>query len=265
MIEQQVLRAAQQVEDQIDSELHRLENMDDDDIERLRQKRMDELKRCGGGAAGRLQAAHRRRRRSRRRRLLADRASPPFRAPQAAAEATGVGAQRARRAAGGGGEGVFQGATSEQGAWRGVAPGLLGRHAQPHATDPPCLDGTLQEMKGEERMVCLFYRNSLPCQARAGAAAAQQRGIAPLAWPPGKRCLDGVVAAPCSPPTHACPLVLHPPSYADVICNAPGPPQVMDKHLTVLAARHLETKFVKVQAEKAPFLTGGWVLVAGGC
>ena len=38
----------------------------------------------------------------------------------------------------------------------------------------------------------------------------------------------------------------------------------MDKHLAVLAARHLETKFVKVQAEKAPFLTGGWVLVAGG-
>ena len=47
MLEQQLLRAAQQVEDQIDSELHKMENMDDDDIERLRQKRIDELKRCG--------------------------------------------------------------------------------------------------------------------------------------------------------------------------------------------------------------------------
>ncbi len=44
VIEQQVLRAAQEVEAQIDSELHRLENLDDDDIERLRQRRIDELK-----------------------------------------------------------------------------------------------------------------------------------------------------------------------------------------------------------------------------
>jgi hypothetical protein len=53
----------------------------------------------------------------------------------------------------------------------------------------------LQEMKGEERMVCHFYRSSHPCQ-------------------------------------------------------------VMDKHLAVLAAKHLETKFVRLHAEKAPFLTG---------
>lgn len=45
MIEQQVLRAAQEVENQIDSELHKLETMDDDDIERLRQGRIEELKR----------------------------------------------------------------------------------------------------------------------------------------------------------------------------------------------------------------------------
>ncbi len=50
-------------------------------------------------------------------------------------------------------------------------------------------------MKGEERMVAHFYRNSLPCQ-------------------------------------------------------------VMDKHLSLLASKHMETKFVKVHAEKAPFLTG---------
>lgn len=30
----------------------------------------------------------------------------------------------------------------------------------------------------------------------------------------------------------------------------------MDKHLAILAARHMETKFVRVHAEKAPFLTG---------
>ena len=33
------------------------------------------------------------------------------------------------------------------------------------------------------------------------------------------------------------------------------PCQVMDKHLGLLAAKHVETKFVKVNAEKAPFLT----------
>ena len=63
MMEQQLLRAAQEVEDQIDSEMHKLENMDDDDIERLRQKRIDELKRCGayGSAHRRLPPARRRR------------------------------------------------------------------------------------------------------------------------------------------------------------------------------------------------------------
>lgn len=35
------------------------------------------------------------------------------------------------------------------------------------------------------------------------------------------------------------------------------PCQVMDKHLALLAGKHLETKFVRVHAEKAPFLTGG--------
>ena len=51
-----------------------------------------------------------------------------------------------------------------------------------------------KEMKGVDRMVCHFYRSSIPCQ-------------------------------------------------------------VMDKHLLDLAKRHIETKFVKVHAEKAPFLT----------
>ncbi|EAZ42060.1 hypothetical protein OsJ_26620 [Oryza sativa Japonica Group] len=30
---------------------------------------------------------------------------------------------------------------------------------------------------------------------------------------------------------------------------------VMDKHLSILAKQHVETRFVKVHAEKAPFLT----------
>ncbi|KAH6559291.1 hypothetical protein KP509_1Z016000, partial [Ceratopteris richardii] len=33
------------------------------------------------------------------------------------------------------------------------------------------------------------------------------------------------------------------------------PCKVMDKHMTLLAAKHLETRFVKVHAEKSPFLT----------
>jgi len=51
------------------------------------------------------------------------------------------------------------------------------------------------EAKGEERVLCLFYRESWPCQ-------------------------------------------------------------VMEKHLRDLARCHIETKFLKIQAEKAPFLAG---------
>lgn len=32
--------------------------------------------------------------------------------------------------------------------------------------------------------------------------------------------------------------------------------QIVDKHLTLLARKHLETKFCKISAEKCPFLTG---------
>ena len=31
--------------------------------------------------------------------------------------------------------------------------------------------------------------------------------------------------------------------------------QVMDKHLAILAKQHIETRFVKINAEKSPFLT----------
>jgi hypothetical protein len=72
-----------------------------------------------------------------------------------------------------------------------------------HRLPSMALQSTVQEIKGEERMVCHFYRNTLPCQ-------------------------------------------------------------VLDKHLAVLAAKHLETKFIRVHAEKAPFLTGAAWLQEGG-
>ncbi|EFN51665.1 hypothetical protein CHLNCDRAFT_54929 [Chlorella variabilis] len=121
LIEQQVLRAAAEMESQIDNELHKLDNMDDDDLERLRQKRVDELKRL----------------------------------------------QQKRQ----------EWARKGHGEYREVEEKEF-----------------FKEMKGEERMVAHFYRSSLPCQ-------------------------------------------------------------VMDKHLALLAGKHMETKFVKVHAEKAPFLT----------
>jgi hypothetical protein len=31
--------------------------------------------------------------------------------------------------------------------------------------------------------------------------------------------------------------------------------QVMDKHMAILAKQHVETRFIKVHAEKSPFLT----------
>ena len=45
-IEQQLLRAAQDMEDALDAQIHALGNMGDDDLESLRQKRVLEMKRC---------------------------------------------------------------------------------------------------------------------------------------------------------------------------------------------------------------------------
>ena len=44
VVEQNVIAAAQQMEDHIDGELHRLENLDEDDLERLRERRIKQLK-----------------------------------------------------------------------------------------------------------------------------------------------------------------------------------------------------------------------------
>lgn len=45
VLEDTLLRAAKEVEDQLDSQLHQLDNMDEDDIEKLRRKRIEEMKR----------------------------------------------------------------------------------------------------------------------------------------------------------------------------------------------------------------------------
>lgn len=43
-IEQSVLNVAKHLEDQLDQQIHKLENLDDDDLERVRQRRIGELK-----------------------------------------------------------------------------------------------------------------------------------------------------------------------------------------------------------------------------
>lgn len=40
------------------------------------------------------------------------------------------------------------------------------------------------------------------------------------------------------------------------------PGDIMHKHLSALAASHIETKFVKIHAEKSPFLTGMFLAAA---
>jgi hypothetical protein len=45
VIEQHAMSVATVVEDQLDEQLHRLENLDEDDLERIRQSRIDQLKR----------------------------------------------------------------------------------------------------------------------------------------------------------------------------------------------------------------------------
>ena len=62
-----------------------------------------------------------------------------------------------------------------------------------------------------------------------------------------------LVAAACA---FACQLICFP-------CPPLPSHQIMDKHLALLAGKHLETKFVRVHAEKAPFLTGKAAWAAG--
>ncbi|KAK9813285.1 hypothetical protein WJX72_011883 [[Myrmecia] bisecta] len=121
-IEHSVLAAAKQMEDQLDSQLKALENMDEDDLDNLRQKRIDQLK---------LQAKQ-------KKEWLAK------------------------------GHGEYREIFSDK--------------------------EFFSEMKGEDRLICHFFRENWPCK-------------------------------------------------------------VMDKHLAILAQQHLETKFIKINAEKSPYLT----------
>ena len=45
IVEQQLMKVAKAIENQVDDQIHAMENMDDDDIERLRQRRIDTMKR----------------------------------------------------------------------------------------------------------------------------------------------------------------------------------------------------------------------------
>ncbi|CAD7698430.1 unnamed protein product [Ostreobium quekettii] len=121
-VDQAVLAVARTVEDRVDEEIRRLDNLDGDDLELLRERRLAEAKRM----AARRQA-------------------------WAAA-----------------GHGEYREVHDEKEFFR--------------------------EVKGEERAVCHFYRQNSPCQ-------------------------------------------------------------VMDRHLTELAQKHIETKFIKINAEKSPYLT----------
>mmetsp|Transcript_4587 Transcript_4587/g.9959 ORF Transcript_4587/g.9959 Transcript_4587/m.9959 type:complete len:221 (-) Transcript_4587:119-781(-) len=120
-LEANLMNIATTIEDQLDDEMHRMENLTEDDLDRMRERRLEALKKQ----------------------------------------------QRKRQ------EWMRRG------------------HGEYREVDEKEF---FNEMKKTERMVCHFFRNNWPCQ-------------------------------------------------------------VMDKHMAILAAKHVETKFVKVNAEKAPFLT----------
>lgn len=122
VIEQAVVNVARQLEDQIDTQLHKLDNLQDEDLEKLRQRRIDELRRHEAKCKEWIGRGH----------------------------------------------GEYRELLSEK--------------------------DFFAEIKGEERAVCHFYRENWPCK-------------------------------------------------------------VMDKHIALLTKRHIETKFMKINAEKSPFLT----------
>ena len=45
LVEQSLLQVAQNVEEQLDAQIHQLENLGEDDLERIRRKRIDEYRR----------------------------------------------------------------------------------------------------------------------------------------------------------------------------------------------------------------------------
>ena len=144
-VEQNVLAAAKHVEEQLDDQLHALENLDSDDIDQLRQKRLLQLK------------VHNRKKQE----------------------------------------------------WQDKGHGqyneILGEKE------------FFKEIKGEDRLVCHFYRENWPCKVCTYGTAKSSR--------------------PYSPTTTF--------SYQSEDSSYL---QVMDKHLKAIAASHLETKFIKVES-----------------
>jgi hypothetical protein len=155
VIEQQVLNVAKQLEDQIDSRIQKLENLDDEDIDRLRQKRIVELKK----------------QQERTREWLAN------------------------------GHGEYR--------------------------EVMCEKDFFKEIKGEERVVCHFYRENWPCKVCG-------RSHPP---PVSAQALRGSGPGRCPTRTR------HGPERAAL----PGL-QVVDKHLELLSKKHIETKFMRVSS-----------------
>ena len=111
-------------------------------------------------------------------------------------------------------------------------------------------------MKGTERMVCHFYRENWPCKVTCNGSGC----------PASKRCY---VHSPWTLLAHylAAAFTFYAADYLAGVrhghCCAVKPPvdadtiavrlQVMDKHLSVLAQQHTETKFVKVSSSQEAF------------
>lgn len=105
-VQQSVLRVAKQLEDQLDSELHKLDNLQDDDLERIRQRRVQELRQQQEKAKEWVAKGH----------------------------------------------GEYKEIFEEK--------------------------EFFKEMKGEERMICHFYRDNWPCKVRMHASDATVHAVA---------------------------------------------------------------------------------------
>lgn len=52
LVEQSLLQVAQNVEEQLDAQIHQLENLGEDDLERIRRERIDEFRRYAAWLTG---------------------------------------------------------------------------------------------------------------------------------------------------------------------------------------------------------------------
>jgi hypothetical protein len=212
-VEQAVLSMAKQLEDQLDSQLHKLENMNDDDLERLRQKRIDEMRKQQDQAREWAARGHGQYTEVMEEKQFfkevkgEERVVAHFYRENWPCKVQG-GASRRGRGDGGGGEGG-----RGKGARRQRC--LLSRPAGqgPQSGRGGCkADHKLAVWLGHQA-VCRYGRHW-------GALAGAWLGS-------GVSCT--------APPRHA-------PHDAGSLPN----PQVMDKHINLLCRKHLETKFFKV-------------------